>query len=235
MAKDPAVLFYVQDFLVGVSFLTPLQKGHYITLLCHQQQSETGSLSEDQVKALIGKDYAKQWPVLSQKFKMDENGYYNERMRTEMQKRKNYSESRRSNRQKIKEDMKNISGTYDTSYDEHMENENENKKGFKGVSGEQREWDSIKSQFFQHTVWMTNFCTSKKISPVQFDLLAKEFINDLELKEDFKSIKEIKSHFTAWFNKNKITLLQNLPFQKNGLSAREIEEKKNREKLGING
>lgn len=91
MAKDPAVLLYVQDFLIGSSLLTPLQKGHYITLLCYQQQSETGSLTEDQVRVLMGKDFLKQWPTIIIKFKVDENGFYNERMRKEIARRQKFS------------------------------------------------------------------------------------------------------------------------------------------------
>ena len=55
------------------------------------------------------------------KFTKDEEGYFfNERLSTEVQKRKAYSESRRNNR--TKKDMTNISNTYVP----HMENENEN-------------------------------------------------------------------------------------------------------------
>jgi uncharacterized protein YdaU (DUF1376 family) len=88
VAKDPAILFYTQDFLIGSSLLTPLQKGHYITLLCYQQQSDNGSLSLDQIKGIMKADFKKQWPAISQKFKEDENGFYNARMRAEMDRRK---------------------------------------------------------------------------------------------------------------------------------------------------
>lgn len=92
MAKDPAVLLYVQDFLVGTSLLTPLQKGHYITLLCYQQQSETGSLPELKIKQVMGKDYLKHWTVIKSKFMEDDNGFYNARMRSEIERRKRTSE-----------------------------------------------------------------------------------------------------------------------------------------------
>lgn len=95
MAKDPAVLFYTQDFLMGSSLFTALQKGHYITLLCYQQQSLTGSLSETQVRVLMGKDYQKQWPVIKVKFAQDDNGFYNERMRKEIERRKQYSDKQK--------------------------------------------------------------------------------------------------------------------------------------------
>lgn len=95
MAKDPAVLFYTQDFLMGSSLFTALQKGHYITLLCYQQQSLTGSLSETQVKVLMGKDYQKQWPAIKVKFAQDDNGFYNERMRKEIDRRRQYSDKQK--------------------------------------------------------------------------------------------------------------------------------------------
>lgn len=95
MAKDPAVLLYTQDFLIGVSLLTATQKGHYITLLCHQQQSETGSLLLDDIMTLLGRDYAQVWPVLKKKFKEDENGFYNVRMRSEIARRKKSSDKQK--------------------------------------------------------------------------------------------------------------------------------------------
>lgn len=106
MAKDPAVLLYVQDFLVGTSLLNALQKGHYITLLCYQQQSPTGSLKPEQVKILMGRDYAKNWPVIAPKFNQDNNGFYNERMRLEIERRQKNS-VRQSDRAKERWDKKN--------------------------------------------------------------------------------------------------------------------------------
>lgn len=80
---------------MGSSLFTALQKGHYITLLCYQQQSLTGSLSETQVKVLMGKDYQKQWPAIKVKFSQDDNGFYNERMRKEIERRRQYSDKQK--------------------------------------------------------------------------------------------------------------------------------------------
>jgi hypothetical protein len=95
--KDPAILFYVQDFLIGSSLLTPLQKGHYITLLCYQQQSETGSLTIEEIQSLMRADFKKQWPTIAKKFKQDDHGYFNERMRREVERRKKHSAAQREN------------------------------------------------------------------------------------------------------------------------------------------
>jgi len=114
--KDPAVLFYFQDFLVGTEFMTDDEVGKYIRILCHQ--ADKGPLTEYQVKKICKNDVVPE-AILSKLMK-DENGnYYQKRMQTEREKRNNYIESRRHNRSLSK---KNISKTYD----KRMENENEN-------------------------------------------------------------------------------------------------------------
>ena len=51
MAKDPAVLFYTQDFLVGTMTMSYEQKGKYITLLCLQHQK--GKLTLKDLQAIL--------------------------------------------------------------------------------------------------------------------------------------------------------------------------------------
>jgi len=100
--------------------------GKYIRILCHQ--ADKGSLTLSQLKRICEGSVPE---AVMEKLKIDDEGkYYQERMRTEREKRMNYSESRRQNRVK-KEN--NICKTYDS----HMENENENintlkNKGVKG-------------------------------------------------------------------------------------------------------
>lgn len=115
MSKDPAVLFYTSDFLTGTTLMSNEQVGKYIRLLCIQHQR--GILTEkDMMK--ICETYDED---IFEKFEKTEEGYFNQRMRDEFEKRKKYSESRANNRKK-KEDMKNICN----SYEQHMEIENEN-------------------------------------------------------------------------------------------------------------
>jgi hypothetical protein len=115
MAKDPAFLFYTSDFLTGTLTMTDEQVGKYIRLLCLQHQK--GALSEKDM-LFICKSYDED---IFCKFVKSESGYFNQRLKDESEKRANYSLSRSNNRKK-KEDIKNICKTYD----EHMENENEN-------------------------------------------------------------------------------------------------------------
>nr|DAE68722.1 MAG TPA: Protein of unknown function (DUF1376) [Caudoviricetes sp.]DAP65881.1 MAG TPA: Protein of unknown function (DUF1376) [Caudoviricetes sp.]DAY69519.1 MAG TPA: Protein of unknown function (DUF1376) [Caudoviricetes sp.] len=154
--KDPAFLFYSSDFLSGTMLMTDEEIGQYIKLICLQHQK--GHLKEKDILNIC-KTHNEE---IFSKFKIDEEGnYYNERLETEINKRKAYSESRRNNRKKkeekttYEEDMKNICN----SYEEHMENENininkniiKNKDRDKGVIGEEEEETKILD------MWETQF------------------------------------------------------------------------------
>lgn len=98
MAKDPAVLWYWNDWAGGTITLNRHQKGCYMDLLLAQFNS--GPLSLEQIKTVLGQDQAA-WTVLSAKFKrVNENGtvlYFNERMEAERLKRVKFSEKQKSN------------------------------------------------------------------------------------------------------------------------------------------
>jgi hypothetical protein len=92
MAKDPAFLFYSQDFYTGVATLDWEDRGKFISILClmHQQ----GRMSEETIRFLVGSISVK----LKSKFRIDENGlWYNARLELETEKRNSFTESRRLN------------------------------------------------------------------------------------------------------------------------------------------
>lgn len=92
MAKDPAFLFYSQDFIVGVQTMQFEDRGKYITILCQMHQQ--GRLDEETIRFLVGNVSDK----LRLKFKVDEKGlWYNERLELETERRNNFTESRRIN------------------------------------------------------------------------------------------------------------------------------------------
>ena len=119
MAKDPAVLFYTSDFLSGTYTLTDEQVGKYIRLLCLQHQK--GKLTDKDMYRVCG-TYDSE---IFCKFIKEDDFYYNKKMYDETNRRKSYTESRRNNRNSVK-NTKN-DGSYDPSYDEsyvkHMETE----------------------------------------------------------------------------------------------------------------
>jgi hypothetical protein len=127
MAKDPAVLLYTQDFLVGTMTMNYEQKGKYIHLLCLQHQKNKLTLKD--LKTVLTEEDVD----VFEKFPLNSDGfYYNVRMYEEAIKRKNYSESRRNNRSKktneldINQLSKSYVKSYDTTHLPHMENANEN-------------------------------------------------------------------------------------------------------------
>lgn len=121
MAKDPAFLFYSSDFLSGITDLTMEERGQYITLLCVQHQK--GFLTEKTIRLLVGSVSV----YVLNKFSKDENGnYYNERLKDEIDKRNNFTESRRNNGKKGGRPKKNQENLKDNHMVNHMENENEN-------------------------------------------------------------------------------------------------------------
>lgn len=90
--KDPAVLFYTSDFLVGCMGLTMEERGQYITLLCLQHQK--GHLTQKEIELAVGKCS----PDVLDKFEVDEHGrYYNEIMDEAIEQRNIFVESRQKN------------------------------------------------------------------------------------------------------------------------------------------
>jgi uncharacterized protein YdaU (DUF1376 family) len=92
MSKDPAFLFYSQDFIVGTLAMTFEDRGKYIFLLAQMHQQ--GRMDEETIRLLVGSPSVK----LQSKFQIDEKGFwYNERLEAEMEKRSKFVESRQQN------------------------------------------------------------------------------------------------------------------------------------------
>lgn len=142
MSKDPAFLFYTNDFQSGTLFFTDEQVGKYIRLLMAQHQH--GHLSEKQV-LFICKTHDTE--VLS-KFVKDENGmYYNEKLESVINARAKFSESRRNNRLGKKKgslEQQEVNNT-SNSYVEHMENEIEIENINKDENGKTKKFSFKKS------------------------------------------------------------------------------------------
>jgi uncharacterized protein YdaU (DUF1376 family) len=90
MAKDPAFLFYSNDFLAGVQDLTMEERGQYITLLCVLHQK--GRINDKTIRLCVGNAAA---DVLA-KFRQDSAGlWYNERLEIEIEKRRAHADKQR--------------------------------------------------------------------------------------------------------------------------------------------
>jgi len=107
--KDPAVLFYTQDFLTGTFLMTDAQVGKYIRLLCLQQQN--GGLTEREMLKICGEKDEDIWA----KFNCEDGHYFNKRMAFEANKRKKFTESRIANLSHMDSHMENRNKKYEIS------------------------------------------------------------------------------------------------------------------------
>ena len=92
MAKDPAFLFYPNDYIGGTMGMTFEEKGAYIELL--MLQFNRGHMTSHMIGQLIGQ----LWESIKCKFVQDEQGlWYNIRLDQEKDKRMSFTQSRRNN------------------------------------------------------------------------------------------------------------------------------------------
>lgn len=85
--KDPAFLFYSEAFIVGTMDMTDAEVGRYIRLLCRQHQN--GFVRKQDLDATTDE--------VRKKFVEVDGGFVNLRLQKEVQKRRQYSESRSKN------------------------------------------------------------------------------------------------------------------------------------------
>jgi hypothetical protein len=193
--KDPAFLFYSSDFLSGISDLTMEERGQFITLLCLQHQK--GFLNEKTIRLSVGSVSV---DVLS-KFKKDEQeNFFNERLKIEIEKRNNFTESRRNNgllggrpKENKKPKGKPNSKPKNNHMDNHMGNENENEnidiiidKNNSIAKIEKTEIELLFDEFLKMRVKIKKPATEKAIQ------LLKKKLNELSGGNEYKAIKIIE-------------------------------------------
>jgi uncharacterized protein YdaU (DUF1376 family) len=115
MSKDPAFLFYPNDYLGGTMGMTFEEKGAYIDLL--MLQFNRGHMTEH----MIGHTVGQLWKNIKDKFIQDPTGlWYNVRLDEEKSKRMAFTQSRRNN-------IKGVNQHTLGHMTSHMENVNVNK------------------------------------------------------------------------------------------------------------
>ena len=113
MSKDPAVLFYPNDFIASTALWSDADAGLYIRLLCYQHIN--GGIQPEDFEQLCGDNRR-----VRAKFVKHEDGlYYNERMLKETNKRYAYIQSRQANGEK--------GGRPKNHMDNHMDNHMRNR------------------------------------------------------------------------------------------------------------
>lgn len=122
--KDPAFLFYPNDWTGGTLTFSLAQKGAYMDLLV--VQFNQGSFSLEDVKQVLGTNFWMWDTKLKSKFTEKDGLYFNPRLQKEAEKRNNYTSSRRKNR---------MSG--------HMEDRNENENIIKIIKNTYGEFQNV--------------------------------------------------------------------------------------------
>lgn len=211
MAKDPAFLFYPNDWIGGTLGMTFEEKGAYMELL--MTQFNRGHMTTHMIAQVVGQN----WDKIKEKFIKDENGlWYNERLEEEKSKRQNYTKSRRNNvsgnNQHTKNKQKNKEkndGYMDGHTTSHMEDENKdinntiiNNKLPKEIK-DSNSWSNEKNYFLNDEQFQYKIATSYAITNKDVIAFANCFLKELDLAEDYKDSKELKRHFSYWIKKRK--------------------------------
>lgn len=218
MAKDPAFLFYPGDYLRDTQCLSEKSQVAYDRIMCEHMRNIC--ISETQLNFFIKRLNANEREEVMQVLQKVDGGYQIYWVAESITKRKAYSESRRTNRKGSKpKSAANIS----TTYDSHMENENENaienelvnKKEIENEILPPRYVDQLKQQpkfkiehireLPKQTLWYENVIRAYKITPNDFNRLVDEFIAHCHSqgKAEDKTERDLKSHFTNWLGVKK--------------------------------
>lgn len=202
MAKDPAILWYWNDWNGGTSTFTRHLKGCYIDLLSSQFNS--GRLSLAEIKTVLGADFGPSWPALQKKFRKDESGmYYNERMEEEQEKRKKFTDGRRKNLLSKKQESNHKADHMGDCMGIHVENVNEDANGI-GVKerGSGKTIEVSRYGFFsddlQPTQELPEHDAGKTIEFIR--LKHRKILNYAEVRDQWEAFKIQQLTVHKWYN-----------------------------------
>jgi uncharacterized protein YdaU (DUF1376 family) len=197
MEKDPAFLFYPNDYIGGTMGMTFEEKGAYIELL--MLQFNRGHMTKHMMAHTVGHLLDK----LLDKFQIDENGlYYNVRLEEEQNKRKTFTASRKNNLKGVNQYTKNKAhkvGHMTT----HMENVNINIDNI----------NNIKEEFKNSEIFIEQLAKRYNTKNEVIQSRMKNFW--LEKSDTFDkqvTTQEVKKYFTNWL---RIDMKNNPPYRIN--------------------
>ena len=166
MSKDPAFLFYPNDYIGGTMGMTFEEKGAYMELL--MLQFNRGHMTTH----MIGQTVGQIWVKIQDKFIQDSEGnWFNERLDLEKERRKTFTESRRNNvlgkNQHTKNKEKQV-GHMTTHMTGHMENVNINVNTKDLFINNIKEYEEILGESF--TEFVEYWCEPNKNGKLRYEL-----------------------------------------------------------------
>lgn len=195
MSKDPAFLFYHQDFFTGVSDMTNEEIGAYIKCMC--VQASKGGITEKHMLIICNSHEIHN--VIKTKFVFDSTVglFENIRLKAELEKRKKYSESRSNNRKKVKIEVVKDDIICKT-YDKHMEDEDE----IENITINNN--SLFKNTLLKDEKWKKEICSFFKISIDELEIKLEMFLTRLTVtKKNHPTLIEFAEHFNNWIPVNK--------------------------------
>lgn len=206
--KDPAFLFYPNDYIGGTMGMTFEQKGAYMDLL--MMQFNRGHMTNHMIGQVLGQTGGQLWDTIKDKFILDDEGrYYNQRLEIEQNKRKQFTDSRKNNRNGKNQYTKK-EGQVNGHMTSHMVNRNEdidislNNSSYNIPSTnkeQQFNFDCIKenTQYMESVFSATVTARKYKLSFSKFQSLTDIFIADQKIKNGIpKNEPDYKDHFVNW-------------------------------------
>lgn len=209
--KDPAFLFYPNDYIGGTMGMTFEQKGAYMDLL--MMQFNRGHMTNHMIGQVLGQEGGQLWDTIKDKFIIDGEGrYYNQRLEIEQNKRKQFTDSRKNNRNGKNQYTKK-GGQVNGHMTSHMENRNEDiiislSKSSSNESSrlEQQgkpilfDFDCVKKRQYLESVYRAVVIIPDfKVSIERFESLSDQFIAEQQLKDEPpRNVQDYKNHFISW-------------------------------------
>ena len=214
--KDPAFLFYPNDYIGGTMGMTFEQKGAYMDLL--MMQFNRGHMTNHMIGQVLGQEGGQLWDTIKDKFILDGEGrYYNQRLEIEQNKRKQFTDSRKNNRNGKNQYTKK-GGQVNGHMTSHMENRNEdiiislsksssNEESSKELQEDQKteepelfDFSCIKKRQYLESVYRATVLIPEiKVDINRFEKLAEQFIAEQQLKDEPpRNVQDYKNHFISW-------------------------------------
>jgi len=191
MSKDPAFLFYPNDWIGGTMGMSFEEKGAYIELL--MMQFNRGHMTEHMIGLTIGHLFGQ----IKDKFTQDKDGlWYNERLDEEKEKRKKFVESRHNNKKGQNQYTKNNEKS-NGHMSNHMENENEIVN--EGINKEESDFENSAKQFLSDHIFKEQFSMANKLMLADTENRMIEFVRKLRTKENYQTQWTTKSSIIAYF------------------------------------
>ena len=171
MGKDPAFLFYFQDFAFGTRRLTRREKGAYLDLLIEQadlfSKDEKYKMQLSHIQLVLSSDFDV-WEKIKEKFEEKNGFFWNKKLEEVQNDRRNFSLSRKNNRLG-KTKNKQVNNT-SCSSDKLVEDENVNENEIKNKESKNKKniyLDCVKLTDSEHVKLLGQFGEEKAQNLIQ--------------------------------------------------------------------